>query len=114
MFKLPNGANGKATDTKAPDTFFQQYAPVPNPIDPRQITLVPLPGTGIPMRDYFAAKIAAGFASQSDFDMDTLPDSKYQAAIASDAYRLADAMLKARTERNDSVPPSQFHEDYLK
>ena len=95
MFKLPNGANGKATDTKAPDTFFQQYAPVPNPIDPRQITLVLLPGTGIPMRDYFAAKAMTALTiERNGFDVQNYNFP----AIARDAYHLADAMLKARAQ----------------
>lgn len=93
--------------------FFPQFIPVPGALA-GQISLMLVPGSGIPMRDYFAAKIAAGFASQAHFDADTLPDGKYHQAIAADAYLLADAMIveRSRTQANDQT--SQFHEDYLK
>lgn len=95
MFKLPNGANGKAATTTPPETFFQQFAPVPNPIDPRQITLVPLPGTGIPMRDYFAAKAMHALLATDEGST----DPEMYPINARFAYQMADAMLKARAEK---------------
>jgi hypothetical protein len=46
------------------------------------------------LRDYFAAKVIAGFASQET----TLPD----ATLARRAYALADAMLAARAKTEGS------------
>jgi hypothetical protein len=49
---------------------------------------------GMTLRDYFAAKVIAGFASQET----TLPD----ATLARRAYALADAMLAARAKTEGS------------
>lgn len=111
MLKLDNGANGKAANAKQPETFFTQYIATPGAVH-GQINFVAPPGSGIPMRDYFAAKAMQGFLSPDnglmiDTDSDNFP------AIADDAYRLADAMLKARQpEKPENY--SQFHEDHMK
>ena len=108
MLNLQKGENGKAANA-APQTFFQQYIPVPNKFNPNEITMVPLPGTGIPMRDYFAAKAMQGLVADLDY---INPDHMTNAgAIARDAYAMADAMLAARQEKQPENN-SQFHEDY--
>jgi hypothetical protein len=49
--------------------------------------------TGMSLRDWFAGQALAGLAAM---DADCGP-----AGLASDAYRLADAMLAARSKRHD-------------
>lgn len=88
--------------------FFPQFLPVPGTLA-GQFSLMLVPGSGIPMRDYFAAKIATNLMHDGyDSAHENFP------AIARDAYRLADAMIveRSRTQANDQT--SQFHEDYLK
>ena len=48
---------------------------------------------GLTMRDYFAAKAISAAAELSDCHKDSMP-----AAIARNAYAIADAMLAARTK----------------
>ena len=47
-------------------------------------------GTGMTLRDYFAAKIVQAFESRKDLDDVPMID------IAKRSYKIADAMLKAR------------------
>jgi len=109
----------KQTQVKPNDTpaFFQQMVVTPNPLDRTSMMCVPVPGSGIPMRDYFAAKIATNLMHDGyDSTNENFP------AIARDAYRLADAMIAARIQKEparklgDDEPggPSQYHGDYLK
>ena len=48
---------------------------------------------GMTLRDYFAAKAMAGFLATENFS------NHYAAGIATAAYHMADAMLKARGEK---------------
>ena len=77
-----NGTNSKAKEVPANSIFFSQAFVTPHPYDKAQIIVHQIPGSGIPMRDYFAAKIAAAFC-----DEDSGYDSQVQnfAAIARDA-----------------------------
>ena len=47
---------------------------------------------GMDLRDYFAAKAIAGFFSAGGW----YGDGEYYSQVAKDAYKLADAMMKAR------------------
>ena len=64
---------------------------------------------GMTLRDYFAAKFAAAMMTATSADTD-LPKIDYQRVgggptfaerVATIAYRMADAMLKARENSND-------------
>lgn len=83
--------NGKAVPVNPLNVFFfPQCVAHPNPLNPREIVITALPGTGIPSRDYFAAKAMQAFLEldgENDYSLST---------IAADAYRMADAMLTAR------------------
>ena len=66
-------------------------------------------GFGLSMRDYFAAKFAAAMMTATSSDHD-YPNIDYQRDVGGPtvaervvtiAYRMADAMLKAREARND-------------
>jgi len=48
--------------------------------------------SGMDLRDYFAAKAIAGFFSAGGW----YGDGEYYSQVAKDAYKLADAMMKAR------------------
>ncbi len=52
-----------------------------------------MPGQGMTLRDYFAAKAMQGLMSCSKWNDHVRPDS-----IAEEAYIMADAMLKAREQ----------------
>ena len=49
---------------------------------------------GMTLRDYFAAKAMQGWLSTYPDDHD--PDEVFEGGVADFAYRIADAMLKAR------------------
>lgn len=106
-----SGESGKAENAN----FFSQVVAMPHPINPREIVVQVIPNTGIPMRDYFAAKIAAGFASLDECGN----GADDFTVMARDAYRLADAMLQARMDKHpagivdDDEPYSQHFGDYL-
>lgn len=53
---------------------------------------------GMSLRDYFAAKAMAGFLAHPESDYAPLIDDK-PPMLAREAYRLADAMLKARAAK---------------
>ena len=58
--------------------------------------------SGIPMRDYFAAKCLHALMFDYEREHENFP------AVARDAYKMADAMLKAREEkpaRESGFPP---------
>ena len=102
MLKLENGANGKAANAapthETTGLFFPQFIPIPGPLT-GQMQLMLVPGSGIPMRDYYAAKIAGAIAGT--LDGNGLDD---YAAIARDAYRLADRLLDARKHEPKGFP----------
>lgn len=91
MLKLQNGkdAQGEPTHEKT-GLFFPQFIPVPGPLSGyTQLMLVP--GSGIPMRDYFAAKaLLTCLDSYCGGEIDTAR------GVADWCYRIADAMLTAR------------------
>jgi hypothetical protein len=62
------------------------------PAFPRPSTAANLPQDGMTLRDYFAAKAMQAFESRQD--LDDIPAFNK----ANRCYRIADAMLKARTE----------------
>lgn len=105
MLKIEKSGNGQAGNA-APthDTtglFFPQFVPIPGPLA-GQMQLMLVPGSGIPMRDYFAAQALSNVGAMAAFD-----SSK---ELAQWAYRVADAMIAARKKANDS----QFHEDHYR
>ena len=54
---------------------------------------------GLTMRDYFAAKAMQSLVSSFlNKDMDTLDPHGWMDGLAMDAYSMADAMLKERSE----------------
>jgi len=57
-------------------------------------------GVGISMRDFFAAQCLSGLCSLGkNLELGDAPDDWTQSdVVASTAYRIADAMLKARTQ----------------
>ena len=56
---------------------------------------VPAPAqNGMTLRDYFAAKAMQGWLST--YPDDHAPDEVFEGGVADFAYRIADAMLKAR------------------
>lgn len=77
--------NGKAA-TDLPN-FFQQFVPIPGSVT-GSVNIVAMPGTGIPMRDYFAAMALAGSWSAQEIESSR--------EVAEWAYRVADAMIEAR------------------
>lgn len=104
MFKTPNTGStiGKANTSPqitADSPAFPFVVDIPHPMDPKTITRQVF--VGLTVRDYFAAQA---------LQLGNLGESSRE--IAEFAYRIADAMLKAREGGNDS--PSQFHEDYMK
>lgn len=100
--------NASPAEKQFKESFFNQSYVTPHPIDRAQVLIHPLPGSGIPMRDYFAAQaMATCMTSWSTGE----PSSAR--AVAEWCYRIADEMLKAR-ETNPGDSESQFHEDYLK
>lgn len=52
---------------------------------------------GMTLRDYFAANAMQSLLAT----IDTYPDEHWRDSLAMDAYRMADAMLKAREASND-------------
>ena len=56
---------------------------------------------GMTLRDYFAAKVLAGFLANQHQDYAPLIDDKVP-MLAKEAYRLADAMLAARERKEDA------------
>lgn len=96
-----NGGSGKAGngEKQLSENFFNQCFITPNPIDQRQVLIHPLPGSGIPMRDYFAA-LAMQALLQTDEGANT--DPEMYGINASFAYRMADAMIveRKRPENN--------------
>lgn len=87
----PNGGSGKAGAA----SFFQQVVALPNPLNPREVVVQPIPGTGISMRDYFAAKALATCATSWDGGE---PASARD--VAEWCYRVADAMMAARETKS--------------
>ena len=55
-----------------------------------------LKNDGMTLRDYFAAKAMQGWLSTYPDDHD--PDEVFEGGVADFAYRIADAMLKAREQ----------------
>lgn len=86
MLKLNlNGKDAQGTPThETTGLFFPQFAIVPGPLG--QPGLMLIPGTGIPMRDYFAAHALSSIALGEMSSRET----------AEWAYRVADAMLITR------------------
>ena len=62
---------------------------------------IELPVQGMTLRDYFAAKVLAGFLANQHQDYAPLIDDKVP-MLAKEAYRLADAMLAARERKEDA------------
>lgn len=91
----PNG-NGKAAtaEKQLSENFFNQCFVTPNPIDQRQVMIHPLPGSGIPMRDYFAAQALSWACANQNVDSSR--------EVAEWAYRVADAMMEARKAKQDA------------
>lgn len=80
-----NGDSGQAG--KKPDThFFSQIVAFPHPLKPNELIVQVVPETGIPMRDYFAAKVL----SCAPYPIESSRE------CADWAYRVADAMIEAR------------------
>lgn len=75
MITMPTGLDVRLCPYCSPPVFAQ---PVP-PTMPAEL------------RDYFAAAVLTGVLANGDYS-----DASPVAAIASDAYRMADAMLQAR------------------
>lgn len=89
-----NGGSGQArTD------FFQQIVASANPLNPRELIIQVIPGTGIPMRDYFAVRAMAGLLEHVCNGNQGLSFSD----IAERSYVLADIMLKARQEKTSEA-----------
>lgn len=65
----------------------------PVPLNPGEIYQGHAPQDGMTLRDYFAAKAVSAASDLSDCHKDSMP-----AAIARNAYAIADAMLEARTK----------------
>lgn len=55
---------------------------------------------GMTLRDYFAAKAMSGMVANADFDYSPLGDNSIK-NVADDAYKLADAMIRARKKCYD-------------
>jgi hypothetical protein len=88
--------NGKAMPgNQLEENFFNQCFVTPSPIDPRQVMIHPLPGSGIPMRDYFAAQALTLFA--------LLDGSGDEKRVARMAYKIADAMMEVRKEKPENL-----------
>lgn len=81
--------------------FFAQFVPIPGPLS-GQVQLMLVPGSGIPMRDYFAAHALGMYGNAVAFD------SSHELALW--AYRVADQMLAVRKPAENN---SQFHEDHM-
>jgi hypothetical protein len=106
MKLLTSGSTAKGAQEPNEEIFFPQFVPIPNPLQPNQINLHRLPGSGIPARDYFAAHALGLFALlQGGDDCDR---------VARLAYQVADAMIEARKPIAQAGGPSQFHEDYMR
>ena len=58
------------------------------------------PQTGMTLRDYFAAKAMHGWLST--YPTNHGPEEVYEDGVAEFAYRMADAMLKARNNQGDT------------
>lgn len=99
---------GKVGPSKSQLSFFNQIVGVPNPLNPREVVVKVIPGSGISARDYFAAKIIANLSGYDDA-AGNFP------ALARDAYKLADAMLMARDEPQTELGAlGDFRDGYLK
>ena len=80
--------------------------PVPFSLDPEQggpVFADCYGNGGMTLRDYFAAKAMQGFASTLRGDAPILFDR-----LAEDAYRMADAMLKAREKQEPACWAPRF------
>lgn len=87
MLKLDQ--NGNLPTHEKTGMFFAQFIPIPGALS-GQLQLMLVPGSGIPMRDYFAAKvIEAIIPYQPHINYDPIEDARM-------AYRVADAMIEAR------------------
>lgn len=85
---------------------FPLVVDIPNPLDPRMVTRQVI--TGMTLRDYFAAQAIKPMTIVLDGEV--LQDVE---AYVATAYKLADAMMRAR----EATPPttdSQFHEDHMR
>lgn len=101
---------GKASPAPQPVlSFFNQIVGGPNPLDPSQMVIQVVTGTGISARDYFAAH---AMATCHDSCLAGGPDTPSQ--VARWCYRIADAMIAERSRVQDSGNDSQFHEDHMK
>jgi hypothetical protein len=80
--------NGKAVTEKTETHFHQQIIGAPSPLNPREMVVHTIPGTGIPIRDYFAATALASSYGANAFDSSR--------ELAEWCYRVADAMIEAR------------------
>lgn len=100
---IPNRGNAQGAKLSFANVpAFPIVVDVPNALNPGQVTRNV--SMGLTTRDYFAAKAMHGFLQDYADDMENFP------GIARDAYRMADAMIKARDGESDS----QYHGDYLK
>ena len=101
-----NGAPGVPPSHETTGLFFPQFVAIPGQFGQMQLMLVP--GSGIPMRDYFAAKAMQALMTSDDSNT----DPEMYGVNAKWAYRMADAMIEARkTEK--LFNNSQFHEDHM-
>lgn len=96
-----SGESGKAAASQS--SFFVQYFPLQNPLNPRELQMHVLPDSGIPIRDYFAARALALLSGYDD-------DADNFSAMARDAYRLADAMMRAREVKPCESFPCRYPE----
>jgi hypothetical protein len=64
----------------------------PQPINPSE------QGRGMTLRDYFAAKAMQGLLGSLGEWTASTPNLPFADTVACDAYWIADAMMKARTE----------------
>lgn len=100
---------GKASPSpKADLSFFNQIVGGPNPLNPREMVIQVVPGTGISARDYFAAHALAFKLN----DAEALNISSVD--LAHWAYCVADAMIAERSRVQGKANDSQFHEDHMK
>ena len=72
--------------------------PVPEVFDERRGETVQYASPGMTLRDYFAAKAMQGDIASMAYQLDPVDTDEI---IAQRAYIIADAMLRAREDRND-------------